>query len=300
MLFAKRTVKTLFFSFVVYCAVTLIFHYFSFIHPHPNSEVAKRFQDLTIALWANLIFAGVFGLLAAVVSLIRPEDESLDKRIGYLYPRSSTLSGDARTMLGKNAMRLAAPAVAGDLHFVVERFDDTKQAFYLTGYVSFVLRNILQDETYEDEVEILVVPDEVPGVEELGRLLESALACNAERKVHAFSRPISAVQKRYQEFVRVSIPAKSEANHTYSFTSWSLERVPFVFFAQRYTENLSVRVSNRCGSQITCVLSKGTSNPTQPPEAIATRQLPSGADVVLKDGLVLNGSRDNIQLVLHM
>ena len=43
-----------------------------------------------------------------------------------LVTKCSTLSGDARTRLGKSAMRLAGPAVAGELHFVVDSFDPEK------------------------------------------------------------------------------------------------------------------------------------------------------------------------------
>jgi hypothetical protein len=296
-------VKTLFFSFFFYCAVTFGFHYFSFIHPHSDSFAVKHFQDLTVALWANVIFAGAFGLLAAVVSLFRPEEDSLDKRLGYLYPRSSTLSGEARSQLGKNAMKLAAPAVAGDLHFVVESFDVTKNAFWLSVYVSFTLRNILQDEPYEDEIEIHVAPDEVPGVQEIGRLIESAFSCsesNPQRIVHAVSQPISAAQKRYQAFVAVNIPPRAEAIHSYSFSGWALENNRFEFHAQRYSEGIQVRVSNRSDKQVTCDLSRGTNNPTLQRDVLDSRVIPSLDEAILRQGLVLDGNRDNIGLILHV
>jgi hypothetical protein len=302
-LFAKRTVRTLFFSFFFYCFITAVIHYFAFNHPHPDNPEYKHVQDLAIALWANVIFAGAFGLLTAVVSLFRPEEDSLDKRLGYLYPRSSTLTGDARSQLGKNAMKLAAPAVRGDLHFVVEHFDPSKKAFWLTVYVSFTLRNILQDEYYEDEIELHVAPDEVPGVLEIGRLIESTFACSEsdpQRIVHDVSKPISAENKRYQAFVEVKIPPCAEAIHSYSFNGWALEKNPFQFHAQRYSEGIQVRVSNRSSHQVTCELSRGTNNPTLRRDRLDARAVPSSEAATLKEGLVLDGNRDNIELVLHL
>lgn len=122
-LYERRTVRTLAYSFLLYCAVTIGINYLAFSYPHSNGFDSTYWRELTVALWANVIFAGTFGFLAAVLSLFRPEEDSLDKRVGYLYPQSSTLSGEARSRLGKNAMKLAAPAVAGELHFVVESFD---------------------------------------------------------------------------------------------------------------------------------------------------------------------------------
>jgi hypothetical protein len=302
-LIAKRAVKTLLFSFLLYCLITLAFHYFSFIHAHPSDFNGERFRELTVALWANVIFAGTFGVLAAVMSLFRPEEESLDKRLGYLYPRSSTLSGEARARLGKNAMKLAAPGVFGDLYFILERFDAEKNAFWLTVSISFRLRNILQDEVYEDEIEISVAPDVVSGVTELGRLLESSITCSEAdppRIVHVFSRPITVDAKRFQEFVKVKIPAGAEAIHSYSFSGWSVIGIPWQSNAQRYTENVQVRVDNRTGRQITCKLSKGTNNPTLAPDLLTTRALSDGEEATLKEGLVLNGYGENLQLLFDL
>lgn len=303
-LLSKRTVKTLLIGFLFYCLVTIVAHYFSFMHP-PSARAfgSEEFRDLTVALWANLVFAGTFGILAAILSLFRPEEDSLDKRLGYLYPRSSTLSGEARSRLGKNAMKLAAPAVAGELLFVVERYDQEKSAFWLDVYISFTLRNILQDEPYEDEIEILVCPDVVPGATELGRLHESSVLCpdaQPARVVHAVARPITVATKRFQEFVKVVIPPKAEAIHSYHFSSWGLAGEPWVFHAQRYTENIKVRLANRSGAQITFKLSKGTNNPTVTAEPLASRKVVDGEELTLKDNLVLDGNRDNLQLVLTM
>ena len=302
-LFGKRSIRLLAYGFALYCAVTLAFHYFAFVHPHPDGFDTKPFQDLTVALWANVIFAGTFGFLATVVSLFKPEEDSLDKRLGYLYPLSSTLSGDARTRLGKSAMRLAGPAVAGELHFVVDRFDPEKNAYWITGYVSFTLRNILQDEFYEDEIEIRVAPDIIDGVDPLGHLIESTLVCSdasPSRVVHFVSRPISAAQRSFQEFVQVSIPPKSEAIHSYTFSSWALQSVPFAFHAQRDSENVKVQVTNRSGVPISCILSRGVNNPTLTPDQLDKRTLTDGQSVVLKQNLILDGNRENLQLVLEM
>ena len=291
------------YGFGLYFAVTVGIHYFAFIHPHPDGFDYKPFQDLTVALWANVIFVGTFGFLATVVSLFKPEEDSLDKRLGYLYPLSSTLSGDARTRLGKSAMRLAGPAVAGELHFVVDSFDTQRNAYWMTAYVSFTLRNILQDEFYEDEIEILVAPDIVDGADPVGHLIESTLVCsdaNPSRVVHFVSRPISAAQKRFQEFVQISIPPKSEAIHSYTFSSWALQHVPFEFHAQRYSENVKVQVTNRTGVPITCILSRGMKNPTVIPEQLDKRTLVEAQSVVLKQNLILDGNRENLQLVLQM
>lgn len=300
-LFGKRSIRLLVYGFALYCAVTVGAHYFAFVHPHPDGFDKKPFQDLTIALWANVVFVGTFGFLAAVVSLFRPEEDSLDKRLGYLYPLSSTLSGDARARLGKSAMRLAGPAVAGELHFVVDDFNAQKNAYWLTAYISFTLRNILQDEFYEDEIEILVAPDIVDGVDPVGHLIESSLVCSdasPSRVVHFVSLPIFAAQRRFQEFVEVSIPPKSEAIHSYTFSSWAFQGVPFEFYAQRYSENIKVQVTNRTGVPINCSLSRGTNNPTVTPECLDKRTLLEAQSVVLKQNLILDGSRENLQLVL--
>jgi hypothetical protein len=300
-LFGKRNIRLLAYGFALYFAVTYGFYYFSFVHPHTPSFDVKPFQDLTIALWANVIFVGTFGFLATVVTLLQPEEDSLDKRLGYLYPRSSTLSGDARTRLGKNAMRLAGPAVGGELHFVVDNFDAGKNAFWVTVYVSFTLRNILQDEFYEDEVEVLVAPDIVEGDDILGHVIESSLVCNEAnpaRVVHFVSCPILASQKRFQQFVPVSIPPKAEAIHSYTFTGWALQSVPFEFHAQRYSENIKVIVTNRSGAQVTCILNRGTNNPLTTPDQLDKRTLTDREEATLKQNLVLDGNRENLQLVL--
>jgi hypothetical protein len=302
-LFGKRAVKTLLWSFLLYCAITLVFHFFSFMHAHPTEFGIERFRELTIALWANVIFAGTFGLLAAVMSLFRPEEDSVDKRLGYLYPRSSTLSGDARSRLGKNAMKLAGPGISGKLHFVVERFDREKNAFWLSVSITYTLRNILQDEVYEDEIEIFVAPDVVPNVHEVGRLIESAITCgeaDPPRVVNDFQIPILATEPRYQRVFGIRIPPGAEAIHTYSFNAWSVQGEAWLSSNQRYAENVEVCITNRTASQITCKLSRGTNNPTVNPEHIVTRQIPSLDEVTLKQGLVLDGNRDNIQLVFTL
>jgi hypothetical protein len=185
---------------------------------------------------------------------------------------------------------------------VVDSFDVEKKAFWLTVYVSFTLRNILQDETYEDEIEILVAPDFVDGVESLGQMIESVFVCNEAhpaRTVHFVSCPIAAGQLRFQEFVQVSIPPGSEAIHSYTFSGWGLEDVPFEFHAQRYSESVKVRVTNRTGAQITCILSRGTNNPTVAPDQLDKRTLTHLDSAVLKQNLVLDGNRDKLQLVIH-
>lgn len=302
-LYEKRTVRTLVYGFLLYLAVTFGIHYFAFFYPHSKGFDSTDWRELSIALWANAIFAGTFGLLAAIVSLFRPEEDSLDKRIGYLYPLSSTLSGEARSRLGRNAMKLAAPAVAGDFHFVIESFDESKNAFWITAYMSFTLRNVLQDEYYEDEIEINVTPDEVPDTPILGKLIESSLVCSEaqpNRVVHACAETITATSKRFQQFVTVSIPPKAEAIHSHAFSAWCLRGVPWTISAARYSENIRVLVSNKTDGQISCTLSRGTSNPTIAPDPLVARKFTRSQDGMLKDQLVLDGSRENLQLLIDV
>lgn len=300
-LLAKRTVLNLLFGFLIYCLITAVVHYFVFWHPHVTEFGIEHWRDLTVALWGQVIFAATFGLLAAIISLIKPEEDSIDKRLGYLYPRCSTLSAEARNRLGKNAMKLAAPAVAGELLFVIEQHDLQKKAFWLDVYVTFTLRNILQDEPYDDEIEIHVAPDEVPGVTEIGRLHESVLTCpqsNPARIVHATSRSITAAAKRFQEFVRVVIPPRAEAIHSYHFSGWSLEGIPWQFNAQRYSEGLTVKIRNKTGAQVNCKLTTGTNNPTAKRAEVVSLQVPHVSEVTLGSNLIMDGNRDNLQLVI--
>ena len=131
------------------------------------------------------------------------------------------------------------------------------------------------------------------------RLIVTVSEADPARVVHAVSTPISREQKRFQAFVEVTVPPGAEGIHTYSFSGWAIQNVPFEFHAQRYSEGIQVRVTNRVSQQITCAVSKGTNNPTLPRQAIETRAIPSGDTVTLKQGLVLDGNRDNVQFVFH-
>lgn len=71
-----------------------------------------------------------------------------------------------------------------------------------------------------------------------------------------------------------------------------------MFCAQRYTGKVSVTVSNRTRDQAACKLSRGANNPTLMADGLAERRLTSAEDVNLKDELVRDGSRDNLQLTL--
>lgn len=114
----NRTVRALAYGFLLYCDVTAIIHYLAFWYPHARAVDRWYLQELSVASLANVSFSEAFGLRAAGVALFRPEEGSLDRRGGCLYPMSSTSTGEARSKWGGNAMKLAAPAVAGDLHFL--------------------------------------------------------------------------------------------------------------------------------------------------------------------------------------
>lgn len=101
--------------------------------------------------------------------------------------------------MGRECHEIGCPSRCWRLaFFVVESFGQSKGAFWVTVYVSFALRNILQDDSCEDEIEIDVEPDDLQGAPVIGQLIESSLTCNLAqppRVVHARAQRITAAQK---------------------------------------------------------------------------------------------------------
>ena len=239
--------RVLLIAFLVYLVLTFCLHIAIYYRVWTPPDLS-RWKELLVALWANAIFTVVVGLVATAVALLAPEDEPLVKRIGYLYPLSTSLTQNAQAHLLEAVTKLAAPFECATFHFILDKYDASKSAFYSVVHAEFSLRNIYRDDEYRDDhVELSVSPDKIANTDPLGKVRHVSLSCDGYSETYVRDEIITAAQGVYRRDLSLKIPAGQRAVQSYCYEAWVEVGVPWRIEFERYAERLEVTIDNRTG-----------------------------------------------------
>jgi hypothetical protein len=240
----SRNRRVLIFGLVVYVLISVCVWW---RFPPSWNQLTK--DALVIGLLTNAIFALTFGIVSALVALVKPEDELFEKRFWFLFPQSESLTKEAKSGLMEGARKLAAPAIRGTIFMSVDDHDATCSAFHVCTDITYTLQNLLKNEGYEDhEMEISLTPDDVPK-DRVG-LIEFAQFTCGSTDIFLQSVPIARSARDFRHRILMKIPPAGTGDFRYRYWAWAKENVPWSWQVQRYTEGVKFILKNLTAKRV--------------------------------------------------
>lgn len=234
--------------FLILVSYTFV-EYLNLIYPFAFHGRAIGFIDSVFAGTVSFISLGAFTFYA---SMRRPEQESIDDRILYLY--SAKIDGDqrAREYIKSKIMSLGAAATESSTEYKFTDVDYAKGLIKSNITVKMKIANMMMYDTYKQTLPLRIKLDPLQGREDcVGRILsiDTTSFCKdgvVVRKVshveHACSIPSSPYEYRLD--LDLEIPPNGTLDYVYQFEAWTKINDNFWTGVNRYSAKHSVRITN--------------------------------------------------------
>lgn len=221
----------------------------------PWAITPQRLIPLLDAVSAGIAAFVLFGIFTFLGSLGRPEEETVDDRISYLYSARQRGTAKASQYLKEQVTLLGAMVSRAEMTFTLQDLSSDKK--YLRTYVKTKMHlwNTMELDTYQQKMPLKVNIDPIADlIPTLGFVYE-VTTCPCDRtgsygKCKSHLDTVFALTNEKNAFhqeIQLEIPAGGSTTYEYSWDGWSLVDDVNFCGANRFIEHLVLKICNKTG-----------------------------------------------------
>jgi len=204
-----------------------------------------KFDEIYISIIAgyasNVLFFAAVGLLLFLFSLRRPENETLDSRIRFLFS-SRDLPSAFIEYCKAQVHRMAGACTYVTKNIIVMDRDDKSNSYKVFVEYTYRIRNLFRDDICEDRFFIFVSPDKIADLKIQGEVLECSLTVK-DRVDRYVSQPVSIIDD-FEREIHLRLAPNEEAEVHWRFWIWMAIGQEHYTEQRRYVERFTLMIEN--------------------------------------------------------
>lgn len=243
--------------------VSFILLYLSYIAAHhyfgtaadPLSEKEFSITPERVAVFLDAVFAGIvaFALLGAftfVFSLRRPDEETIEDRVAYLYSARRDESPAANKFLMDSVTLLGATVHEAKMYFTVVQVDETKVKTDVR--VEMTIMNMMKHDVYKQDMPLRISLDPLEGFDrDLGMItlirttpFESDNRFGNKEDILKAPVRLTNSSPTYSRKIKLEIPACGGVLYEYAWHGWGPKKDLNFCGANRFAEHVTIYWKN--------------------------------------------------------
>lgn len=259
----KRGVKGVAYALVVSILVLVAAYLYTCWHysavkfpgPPPWAISPERVILFLDAVGAGIVAFALLGTFAFLASLRRPEEETLDDRVAYLYSARRDESKASKVYLKQQVTLLGATVLDARMSYTfVEVTTDSKYVRCISS-VEMDIVNMMEHDTYRQKMPLRVSLHKLEGFDrDLGVLSAITITpCTREGSFSAPNRLLNAPFRFTNETpsfdydIDLEIPPGGSVTYEYSWDAWGPIKDENYCGANRFIEKLHLMIANQTG-----------------------------------------------------
>jgi len=215
----------------------------------------ERVISFLDAVGAGIVAFALLGTFAFLASLRRPEEETLDDRVAYLYSARRDESKASKVYLREQVTLLGATVLDARMSYTfVEVTADSKYARCISS-VEMDIVNMMEHDTYRQKMPLRVALAKLDGFDrDLGVLSAITITpCTRDGSFSAAKRLLDAPFKftnenpTFESEIDLEIPPGGSVTYEYSWDAWGPIKDENYCGANRFIEKLHMKIANQTG-----------------------------------------------------
>lgn len=244
--------------------------------PNPSgSWTTDRWRALLDAVLAGLIGFIAVGGFTFLFSLKPPEEETLERRIAYLYSARQRGGPDGEVFLRSQVRILGAMITTAKATFSAVEFLPDKSLLRMSVSVSMTISNMMRFDRYTQATPLRIAAEDIAkSVKDIGTLHSVRTRSFREDGTYEqetnwlqHPRKLTHVHPYTQIDIDIDIPPGGWLEYDYAYEVWQPIPDECWFGANRFIEQADVHFANVTGAEFNLT-------PYLPPKALGARTLP--------------------------
>lgn len=240
----------------------------------------------------DVLFFSILGLTVFFLALRKPEKESLETRVWYLFSGENA-TVEARDYVRHAINKLACISPHTKITLNIDSFDQSINAFKVYASWELNLANMYDNqEYYDNEISSEIFLDDINVPDGINGQALSMKTVYSDKTCTHINGPINIDNEnlKYKQVFEMKLSPNGSCTHL--FDSWQYNQVDgeYILSPIRYTEKFEVILRNTSGRSITYRESDG--------HAIPRQELVNGDEVVIYNDRAKPSN--NIVVYLHL
>jgi len=253
----KKTIEIsqyLLIGVLLFIFFVLGFYYFSGLSEYVDNHFLIAKYNFSISFIASaiedLLFFIILGAMVFFLAMRKPEDESLETRVGYLF-NGENATTESRDYTKGKINKLACISPESFIDVTVTEYLPEMKAFKVNTSWAFTLANMYSNQEYHDpDVKIELFNDDVDVPENTYGQVTSIQTVHDGVVSNHIQGAEDMVELEYSKSLDMKLPANGKCAYIATFWQYNLEDGEYFLSVARYTECFKVVFRNKTGKSI--------------------------------------------------